>query len=171
MMRREKLLAIISSPDLHLGGGDGYALVVTDGRIVGSGRPGPAGVSVPRLWSATGSSEADRAEAEKDAADLIGRRQFELSKESIYKIVYDAPGLFFAGRVVFEAVGGRVQLGISSPSVWDPNGVLTVRALVGSLLAFAPEKLYNERTGGLVSDGDASRRNSGLIRRIWPAAV
>ena len=152
MIRREKLIAVISSGDIHLGGGDGWALVVTDGRIVGARRAETVGVPEPYLWVAKESTEEGRAAAEKIAVALIERKRFELSKEGIFKILYEAPGLFFGGRVVFESVGERVDLGISVLSVWSQNTVLTVGALVDSLLAFAPDKVYDEKTGTLVRD-------------------
>ena len=93
-----------------------------------------------------------KAAAEKMAVGRIERKRFELSKEGIFKILYEAPGLFFGGRIVFESVGERVDLGISVLSAWNQNTLLTVRALVDSLLAFAQDKLYDEKTGALVSD-------------------
>jgi hypothetical protein len=152
MIRREKLIAVISSGDIHPGGRDGWALVITDGRIVGTRRPEAVGVPEPFLWVAGRSADEGRDAAEKMAAGLIERKRFELSKEGIFKILYEAPGLFFGGRVVFESVGERVDLGISVLSAWNRSTLLTVRALVDSLLAFAPDKLYDEKTGALVRD-------------------
>ena len=60
MIRREKLIAVISSGDIHLGGGDGWALVVTDSRIVGARRPETVGVPEPFLWVARVSSDEGR---------------------------------------------------------------------------------------------------------------
>jgi hypothetical protein len=152
MMRREKLISVISSGDIHIGGGDGYALVVTESRVVGAHRPDSVGIPEPYLWLVTESSEADRAAAGRMAAELIDRKQFDLSKESIFKILYEAPGLFFGGRLIFESVGAQVQLDISVVSVWNPGGILTLEKMVDSLLIFAPDRLYDEKTGALVRD-------------------
>ena len=160
MIRREKLIAVISSEDLRFGSGDGCALVVTDARIVGARRGEDSGVSDPYLWSATGSSQEDAAAAEKAAAEFIDRKQFSFSKEGVFKILYEPPGLFFGGRVAFDSVGERVQLDLSVVSVWNPGSLLTVRKLVGALLAFSPDKLYDEKTGALVRDESSGPRRA-----------
>jgi len=152
MLRREKLIAVISSGDLHFRNGEGYELVITDGRIVGAPRAAALGVPDPFLWSAEGSSEEERVAAEKAASVIIGRKQFDLSKDSVFKILYESPGIFFGGRVVFGVVGEEVQLDISSVSVWSPGGVMTQRRLVDSLLVFAPDRLYDEKTGAMIKD-------------------
>ena len=155
MLTREKLIAVISSGDLHFRNGDGYALVITDGRIVGAPRAEALGVPDPYLWSAKGSSEEERKMAERAASELIGRKRFSISKDSVYKILYDAPSMFFGGRIIFAVVGAQVQLEISSISAWSPGGVMTQRVLVDSLLVFAPEKLYDEKSGGMIKDESA----------------
>jgi hypothetical protein len=151
MFPREKLIAVISSGDLHFRNGEGYALVITDGRIVGATRGAGPGVPGPYLWSAEGSSEEERLAAESVAADIIRRKRFNLSKGSIFKILYDAPGMFFGGRIVFGVVGEEVQLDLSSVSAWTSGGVATERKLLDALLAFAPDRLYDEKTGALIN--------------------
>ena len=152
MMRREKLIAVISSEDLHVGGEGGYSLVVTDSRIIGANKGDLPDFGEPYLWLATESSQEELVKAEATALGIIGRKRFDLSKDSIFKILYEAPGLFFGGRVVFETVGKEVQLDVSAISVWNSGGVLTVGKLISSLLIFAPDKLYDEKTGAFVSD-------------------
>ena len=88
------------------------------------------------------------------AAVLIERKQFELSKDSIFKILYEEPGVFFGGHVIFESVGEQIQVEISVLSVWNPSSVQTVRKLVESLLIFAPDRFYDENTGARVRDND-----------------
>jgi hypothetical protein len=153
VIRHERLIAVISSGDIRLGGENGCALVVTDGRIVGASRSESLGIAEPYLWVEAESSETGRAAAQEEATELIGRKQFELSKESIFKILYEAPGLFFGGRLIFESVGEEVQLDISVVSVWNPGSVLTIEKTIDALLIFAPNRLYDERTGALVSHG------------------
>ena len=157
MIRHERLIAVISSGDVRLGAGNGCSLVITDGRIVGTSRPESLGIPEPYLWVEGESSEKGRAAALEEAAELIGRKQFELSKESIFKILYDAPGLFFGGRLVFESVGEEVQLDISVVSVWNQGSVLTVERMIDALLIFAPDRLYDEKTGALVRDENPRR--------------
>ncbi|MDA4134060.1 MAG: hypothetical protein OK441_00640 [Thaumarchaeota archaeon] len=157
MIRHERLIAVISSGDIRLGRGSGFALVVTDGRIVGTSRLESLGIPEPYLWVEGGSSETGRAAAQVEAARLIGRKKFELSKESIFKILYEAPGLFFGGRLIFESVGEEVRLDISVVSVRNPSGVLTVEKMIDALLIFAPDRLYDEKSGALVRDENPRR--------------
>ncbi len=157
MIRHERLVAVISSGDIRLGGANGCALVVTDGRIVGSSRSESLGTPEPYLWVEGESPEISRAAAQKEAAEVIERKLFELSKESIFKILYEAPGLFFGGRLIFESVGEEVQLDISVVSVWNPGSLLTVEKIIEALLIFAPDRLYDEKTGALVRDENPRR--------------
>jgi hypothetical protein len=152
MIRREILIGVISSADLHRGGGNGYMLLFTNSRIVGANRPVSKDIPESYFWTTTESSEADHDVAERVAATLIGRKQFELSKESIFKILYEAPGIFFGGRVIFDSVGEQIQVETSVLSVWNPSGVQVIRKLVESLLIFAPDRFYDEKTGALVRD-------------------
>jgi hypothetical protein len=151
MIRREIMIGVISSADLHRGVGNGYMLLFTNSRIVGANRPVSKDIPESYFWT-TGSSEADHDVAERVAAALIGRKQFELSKESIFKILYEAPGIFFGGRVIFDSVGEQIQVEMSVLSVWNPSGVQVIRKLVESLLIFAPDRFYDEKTGALVRD-------------------
>src|ERR1022692_94216 len=146
MIRREILIGVISSADVHRGGGNGYMLLFTDSRIIGANRPASKDIPESYSWTRTGSSEVDHNAAERVAAVLIERKQFELSKDSIFKILYEEPGVFFGGHVIFESVGEQIQVEISVLSVWNPSSVQTVRKLVESLLIFAPDRFYDENT-------------------------
>jgi hypothetical protein len=152
MIRREIPIGIISSADLHRGGGNGYMLLFTNSRVVGANRPVSNDIPESYFWTTAESSEADHDVAERVAAALIGRKQFELSKEDIFKILYEAPGIFFGGRVTFDSVGEQVQVKTSVLSVWNPSGIQVIRKLVESLLIFAPDRFYDEKTGALVRD-------------------
>ncbi|MDA4112816.1 MAG: hypothetical protein OK474_02100 [Thaumarchaeota archaeon] len=152
MIRREILIGVISSADLHRGVGNGYMLLFTNSRIVGANRPVSKDIPESYCWTMTESSEADHDVAERFAAALIGRKQFELSKEGIFKILYEAPGIFLGGRVIFASVGEQIQVETSVLSVWNPSGVQVIRKLVESLLIFAPDRFYDEKTGALVRD-------------------
>jgi hypothetical protein len=156
MIRRETLIGIVSSADIHRGGGGGYMLLFTDSRVVGADRPASDDIPESYFWTTTGSSRADYEVAERVAVTLIERKRFELSKESIFKILYEAPGMFFGGHVIFESVGEQIQVEIGVLSVWSPSSVQMVRKLLESLLIFAPDRFYDEETGALVRDMDLS---------------
>jgi hypothetical protein len=152
-MSSEALIGVIWSPDLHYGGGVGYALVITSDRVVGSRKPALFHAFEiylgPRIKHPT--TDADRAKAQKVADDLISNKEFEFTKDSIVRISYKRPGLYSRGHIVFQTKTQQIQVDIS----FLQGGVQaekTAGLIVASLNILAPDRFYNEETGVLIRE-------------------
>src|ERR1700674_631294 len=95
MMRREELISVISSPNIHRGGGTEYALLITNVRIAGARKPAREGFFEAYLTAGAEATAADREAAWRKAAEIIGSEEFELRRDKIFQIQYEAPSVFF----------------------------------------------------------------------------
>jgi hypothetical protein len=155
LLRRERVIGIISSWDIRRRDSEGYSLLMTDSRVVGSNRPDltdnfwaylPPGREPDPLVAQGVAREADR---------IVAKKDFELQRDKMVKIVYYSPGLLSGGRLLFVTVGRKVEIGITVLSAWNPGILTTVSTLVSSLLIFSPEGFYDEKTGARVRDEGA----------------
>jgi hypothetical protein len=152
MFRREQVIGVVSSWDIRWRESEGYALLITDSRLVGASMPSSTG----EFWAYFGpGQERDpkvNEEAGKRAEEIARRKDFELQRDHIVKIIYYGPGMLFGGRLLFATVGKKIDVSITVVSGWNPGIVSTMKTLVSSLLVFAPERLYDEKTGERVRD-------------------
>lgn len=159
MLRREQVIGVVSTWDIRKGKGgfsllffagdesEGYSLLITDLRIVGSFRAeypddfcaylGPDSPSDPELQH--------RAEAE--ALKIIAKKDFEIPKDKLVKLLYEPPTTYLGGRLLLIEAGHRVELKVTLLSPFNPGVIATTDTLVRSLVAFAPGRVFNERTG------------------------
>ncbi|MDA4135439.1 MAG: hypothetical protein OK449_00395 [Thaumarchaeota archaeon] len=152
MYRREQVIGIVSSWDIRWRESEGYALLITDSRLVGASLPAVADDF--RAYFAPGKERDPKVdeEAGKRAEEISRRKDFELQRDHIIKIIYYGPGMLFGGRLLFATVGRKIDVSITVISGWNPGIVSTMKTLVSSLLAFAPERLYDEKTGARIRD-------------------
>jgi hypothetical protein len=147
----EDLLGVIWAPCIRYGGGLGYGLVVTSGRIIGARKTPWLHGFFGYLGPGSKVSPDIRAKGEKAAAELMAEKEFELQKDSISKILFKDPGLFSGGHVIFKTDKQDIQIDITNP----PGDATTARVtpqLKASVAQFAPDRMYNEETGVLVKD-------------------
>jgi hypothetical protein len=152
MLRREQVIGIVSSWDIRWKESEGYSLLVTDSRLIGASRPDYPDNFWAYLGPRTEASAESRASADRKAAEIVAREDFELQRDKIVKIIYDEPGSLVGGRLSLAVVGRRVELSITVISGWNPDIALTLKTLVDSLRAFAPERFYDEKTGGRIAE-------------------
>ena len=70
-------------------------------------------------------------------------------KDSIVKISWKKEGFFEGGHFLFNTKQGDFQID-TRPTVWNTSVVHTTNQIIGSLLALAPDRFYNEKTGVLI---------------------
>jgi hypothetical protein len=160
LLRREQVIGIVSSWDvrrasdgfsiLFFAGGEdegGYSLLITNERVVGAHRS-----DYPKdFWAYLGpdSTVGDdiKAKASDVAAEMVAKEDFELQKDHIVKIIYREPTTYIGGRLLFVTVGRHIRLKITIVSPFNSGIISTLQTLSRSLFAFAPDKLYDEKTG------------------------
>jgi len=159
MLRREQIIGIVSSWDIRryaggypvsfLSGGEseGYSVLFTDSRVVGADRPGFPDDFWAYLGPGSNVGEELRAAALARAVEIISTRNFEMQRDKIVKVLFEEPGLIVGGSILFVEVGCRMELQISVLSPWSPGSISTVDTLARSISAFAPDRLYSEKTG------------------------
>jgi hypothetical protein len=141
----EELIGVIWSDYLMLGPHH-YSLIITPSRIIGCRKkPLWQGFTV-YLGPGSKATTADREKAQKVVAKLMAAKDFEFPKDSIVKIVYKKPGLFSGGYVNIHTTGRGLELVIG----YTAGNQGTLRALVPSLMIFAGDRFYDEKTGALV---------------------
>lgn len=131
--------------------------MITDSRLIGSIRAAIEDGTGMFFEPGAGRDPAVEQEAQRRAAEIVLKKDFELQRDKILKIIYYEPGMLFGGRLQFSTVGRKVDVGITVISGWNPGILTTLRTLVSSLLVFSPERFYDERTGARIRDEAASR--------------
>ena len=126
----------------------GYGLVVCASRIVGSNTSAWSQEYSAYLGPNSQTTFEEREKATKIAEILIEKKGFEIPKDSVLKVIYRAPGLFSRGHVIFHTAPGDTKLIISD--LQEGGTPRTLRGLLPSLVAFAPDRFYDEKTGELV---------------------
>jgi hypothetical protein len=166
MLRREQVIGIVSSWDIRkyvgkipvsfLSGGEseGYSVLFTDSRVVGADRPGLPDDFWAYLGPGSNVSGELRAAAQTRADEIISMSNFEMQRDKIVKVLYEEPGQLVGGSMLFVEVGRKMELQISVLSPWNPGIISTLDTLARSVRAFAPDRLYSEKTGQRV---DTSR--------------
>jgi hypothetical protein len=123
-----------------------YSLIITPSRIIGcKKKPLWRGLTA-YLGPGSKATAADCENAQKVAAKLMEAKDFEFPKDSIVKIVYRKPGLFSSGHIDIHTTSKELELAIG----YTAGNKGTLRALVPSLIAFAGDRFYDEKTGALV---------------------
>jgi hypothetical protein len=88
--------------------------------------------------------------------DVIERHQkdkeFTVDKESIIRITMKLPGEFRTGHVIFKTLGDEFRVSILPLASKVENARSILLALIPSLLEFAPDRFYDEKSGKLVSE-------------------
>jgi hypothetical protein len=152
MFRREQVIGIVSSWDIRWKETEGYSLLITDSRLIGAQLPTYA----DDFWAYFPPGKERDAnlakEAERRAAEIALKKDFELQRDRIVKIIYEAPGMLVGGRLLFGTVGRKLEISITVMSGWNPGILSTIRTLVSSFLVFSPEMFYNEKTGARMRD-------------------
>ena len=149
-MSDSDILGVIWSPYLHHDRWGGYGLVVTADEVLGSkARPWADACSV-YLGPSSRANPDERAHALKVAAQLAELKEFELHKSSIFRIDYHAPGQIARGHVVFRTANEAIELKIN-PLI-DGTIPTTLKGLIPSLVAFASDRFYDEKTGTRVGE-------------------
>jgi hypothetical protein len=82
---------------------------------------------------------------------MVGNKDFEIMKDSITKIVWEKEGFLHGGHFLFNTTQGDFQVD-TRPKRGDASVVKTTNTILGALVVFAPDRLYNEKTGALVHD-------------------
>jgi hypothetical protein len=138
--------------DLSRGFPAGYGLVILPSRIIGTKKiPWSSGI-IAYLGPGSRHTEDEKAKAIKIATELIGKKEFDFEKQSIVRIAYRSPGYIFRGHIAFKTTSDKVELKIANLT----NAAITERTvleLIYSLMAFAPDRLYDETTGALMKPG------------------
>jgi len=155
MLRREQIIGIASTWDIRWRDSEGYALLFTESRLVGAPLPASGDVLLACFLAGKERDPAIAQLAQKRADEIIRTKDFELQRDKIVKVIYDAPQVFIGGRLLFGTVGRRVEVAISVMSGWNPGMFTTIDTLVSSLMVFAPDVFYDEKTGARIRDEKA----------------
>jgi len=141
----EELIGVIWSDYLTFGP-DHYALIITPSRIIGCKKRALWKGLVVYLGPGSKATTADREDAQKVLAKLMEAKDFEFPKDSIVKIVYRKPRLFSSGHLDIHTTGKGLELIIG----FRAGNRGTLEALIPSLIIFAADRFYDEKTGALV---------------------
>jgi hypothetical protein len=147
----EVLLGVVWAIQLSYGKSLGYAVAVTSKRIVGAPKPAIWHSLLSYLGPGSKASEEDRQKANQVFQEILNVKDLELAKDSMTRISWSQEGFFTGGRFVFSMTQGEIE--IDTPSrqsrLWSPR---VPNLFARSLLVFAPENFYNEKTGVLIRD-------------------
>ena len=157
MLRREQVIGIVSSWDIRWRDSEGYSLLVTDSRLVGGTMPATAEDFRAFFAPGKGRDAGLGQEADKKAAEILLLKDFEIYRDKVLKIVYEAPSMLLGGRLLLATTGKRFQVDITVVSGWNPGILSTLNHLISTFLVFAPEAFYDERTGARMRDEVALR--------------
>lgn len=146
------IIGVIWTGDISKGGwgGGGYGLIFTHESVIGSKTtPWWSGLVV-YLGTGSRATQSDRQKVPTAVERLLEKKEFELSKASITRITFGSPGPFSRGKVMFKSLQGDVTIRLASRSANIHPEV--VDRLLASLVTFARDRLYDEKTGALVAD-------------------
>lgn len=147
------LIGVIWSLAITRDSNAGYALVIRSDQIVGvnKGAWGFSSGSLVYFGPGSRATESDKERAQEVATKLLERPDFELSKSDITKITYRAPGLFSKGHVVIASNKDDIELNLARLTP-DIGVRQVIKSLLPSLVYFANDKLYDEKTGKLLGN-------------------
>lgn len=157
MLRHERFIGIVSSWDIRRKDSEGYSLLITDGRLVGAYRAEYPDDFWVYVQPGSEPGEEIRAKALVMAEKIITAKDFEMHKGNIIKIILDEPSELSGGRLLIKGTGRQVELQVTIRSLLSREIALTVDTLLNSLLAFAPELVYSEKSGARIEKMDAGR--------------
>jgi hypothetical protein len=142
----ENIIGVINSAHLHKGILKGYGLVIASDGVVGARKVKFTGsYFAAYLGRRSRLPDKDRARAYDKANDIAKDRNFELAKDAIRKITIKSPGILTGGHLIFES--GQEEIKVDVASQMDKK---EWTILLLSLIEFAPEKVYDEKTGQLL---------------------
>ncbi len=140
----EGLVAVVWSISLHPG------LIITPARVVGIRRSNWKSHCEVYLGPGSKATPSENEAAYSWASKLMPGNEFELSKAVIRSIFFRKPGSFSRGHVRIKT--DLDEKFISINYMTSSAGVLrTLSVLVPALVAFADDRLYNEKTGNLLN--------------------
>ena len=145
MMPNEKLIGLVWTDMLHHDTLYGYALLVTNQRVVGAKERTFRHACVQYIWGRY-QKDADPDEVERYAPQVIRDKEFELGLDDIVRITYRKPGMFSPGHVTFKTAAQEIQLNTSSLWTHSQAGKID-RILQACLVVFAEEKFIDENSG------------------------
>jgi hypothetical protein len=143
----EELLCIVSSPSLTRDG-EGYSLVVTRTRIIGSNKLA-LGYGV-YLGPESQATTVERKTAYEIAQEVFKTNDLGLSRDSIVQIGYQAPGTVSVGRIIVRTLTRDYvfNLGtLASDGAFKP----VLSCLLRALIEFAPNIIRDEKSGDHVT--------------------
>ncbi|MDA4123396.1 MAG: hypothetical protein OK456_09480 [Thaumarchaeota archaeon] len=132
----------------------GYALLITSERVVGS-RQGPPLTGFDAYLGPGSEYAPAYFDAAKDAsAEIVSRKDFEIPKSDITRIIFADAGALTNGYVSFTTQAQEVRIDIHQPAGKNllANIGRTAFNIERALLAFAPDRLYNAETGVLIQE-------------------
>lgn len=147
-MQSEQILGVVWAIEWARGFPAGYAMIFTNTRAVGSKKMPMVHYCLAYLGPGSKATDDERNYALKTASELMADKQFEFPKESIVKVSYRAPGLFSRGHVIFQTVSETIELKIASKR--EGGVIRLLRTLIPSLVAFAEDRVWDEKTGTLL---------------------
>ena len=145
-LQSEDVLGVVWSYSLIPFGG----LVFASNRIMGTTVPPPwSGFTSTYLGPTSHATDEQRRHALELASKIIEKKELDLLKESIEKMSYRAPGLFSRGHIIFQTSEEDIVVRIKNRQ--DGGVPRTLNGLIPSLVAFAADRFYDEKTGIPVS--------------------
>jgi hypothetical protein len=150
LSEEEGLIGVVSSSNLSMVGESGIGLVFTRDRVIGARRPEGSPELLAYTGPGSGATDAERSSSAIAAMGLLGPARFELPRNSVAQILFRPPRFMSGGSVIFKGSLQRYKVEMPSPSAWNEWSDQGAEVILRCLLAFAPGRLYDGRTGRLL---------------------
>jgi hypothetical protein len=150
-MSSEELIAVLWSTNFVRSSRLGYALVFTSSRVYGGKKASWFNSCEVDFGPGGGATETQRELAHKVAEEVDAKKDFDIAKETITKILFRENGLFSRGHAIFQTPTEEVRVEVKDTS--GPRYSERSNALLAAVLVeFARDRVYDEKTGDLLLD-------------------
>ena len=129
----------------------GYVLAITPTRVVGAQRSALFHYLEVYLGPGSKATDDQRQNARQIFDEAQANKDLEMMKDSITKISWKREGFLHEGYFLFKTTRGDFQID-TRPTRGNLSVVRTTNTIIPSLEAFAPDRFYNEKTGGLMRE-------------------
>jgi hypothetical protein len=139
---------VIWSMNLRYGNRGGYALAITSNRVVGAPRSALFHYFERYVGPGSKATEEEHQQANQIFPEIVAAKDLEIPKDSVTKISWKKGGVFHKGHFLFNTTKGDFQIDTVSTNN-TLSVVHTTNQILASLVDFAPDIFYDEKTGEL----------------------
>src|ERR1700722_2518690 len=147
----EELHGLIWSIYIEYQNSDGYALAITSNRIIGAQKSALLHGFEAYLGPGSKAIEEDRQKAQQIFPEIVANKDLEILKDSVIKMSWKKAGFLHGARCLFVTRQGDFQI-VTAPLSASLGIAHAINQISASLMAFGPDRFYDEKTGTLALD-------------------